>query len=457
MEADAGSLLLLDSESERLYFIAATGCKKEELEKHSLKPGQGIAGHVVMEGKSLVVNDTAGDGRWYRRISESMGVRTQSIACAPLKSNGLTIGVVEFIHNGPGKMFRSEDLAVLAYISELAAIAVDKAFVKDSRPQVGAYKLDAFPKDKLIIGKNPALLDAIAIAEKAAPTDASVLITGESGVGKELMACLVHKRSKRFERPFVSMNCAAIPDTLMESELFGHEKGSFTGASYRGIGKFELADGGTLFLDEIGEMPPNMQKKMLRVLQEGKFYRIGGKSERSVDVRVVSATNKDVVEDVENGVFRKDLYYRLNIVPIHVPPLRERPEDIPEIAGYFLKKLCARMERSEPSITERAMNLFMRHKWPGNVRELRNMIERSLILDTDGVLDADDFQISPREPRIFSFPSISLAYKDAMDSFRKQLVSDALRAANGSRIEAARRLKLQRTYLSRLLKKYDLS
>ena len=455
--ADAGSLLLLDSDSERLHFMVATGEKKDQLTRFILKPGQGIAGHVVMEGRSMVVNDAAGDGRWYRRISESIGVKTQSIACAPLQLNGLTVGVVEFIHNGDGKIFQPEELKILQSISEMAAFAVKKACCLPELPHLRVPVTDVTPNRKRIIGKSPLLLEAVAMAEKAAPTDSGILITGESGVGKELMARLVHEKSKRHGRPLININCAAIPDTLLESELFGHEKGSFTGASYRSVGKFELADGGTLFLDEIGEMTPNMQKKLLRVLQEGKFYRIGGTQEKSVDVRVVAATNRNVLREVQNGEFRRDLYYRLNVVPVHIPPLRKRTEDIPEILDHFLGELSVRMGLVQPSVTKKAKQRLMQYHWPGNIRELKNMVERALILDSDGILDSDDFHMPEDRVSLAEISIQGLGFKEAVDSFKAHYLEDALRSVKGSRVEAAKRLKLQRTYLSRLLKKHGVT
>jgi Nif-specific regulatory protein len=455
LDADAGSILLLDSESGRLCFMAATGEKKDQLMSFFLKPGQGIAGHVVMEGKSVVVNDAAGDGRWYRRISESMGVRTQSIACAPLRLNGLTVGVIEFIHNGDGKVFRDEDIEILTSISELAVFAVKKTFTAAYEISMPPPLLDVGSHRKKIIGTSPQLLKAVEIAEKAAPTDASVLLMGESGVGKELMARLIHENSRRFGRPLISINCAAIADNLLESELFGHEKGSFTGASYRGLGKFELADSGTLFLDEVGEMTPNMQKKLLRVLQEGRFFRVGGRREKFVDVRIIAATNKDLIDDVNNGVFRQDLYYRLNIVPIRVPPLRDRTADIPLLMPHILKNLCSRLKKPIPVVTQEATRLLMQYQWPGNIRELSNVLERALILDRNKILDTDDFQMTEELSQISLTPNSNMGYREAVDAFKRSYLADALRMNDGSRIRTARELKLQRSYLSRLLKKHD--
>jgi transcriptional regulator with PAS, ATPase and Fis domain len=241
-----------------------------------------------------------------------------------------------------------------------------------------------------VIGKSGRLMDALAIAAKAAETHSTVLIRGESGTGKELIAKAIHYASKRKNGPLVRVNCPAIPTTLLESELFGHEKGSFTGALYQKIGKFELADGGTVFLDEIGELNKDMQAKLLRVLQEREFERIGGNQIIKVDVRIIAATNRDLEEMVQRGDFREDLYYRLNVVPIFLPSLRERREDIPMLAEHFLKKLSQELGKDVTRITRRAMKYLLSYDWPGNVRELENVVERAINLTDDNVIDVDD-------------------------------------------------------------------
>jgi len=242
-----------------------------------------------------------------------------------------------------------------------------------------------------IVGKSGKLLDALAIASKAARTTSTVLIRGESGTGKELVARAIHNASMRKNGPFIRVNCPSIPQTLFESELFGHEKGAFTGAIYQKIGKFELADGGTVFLDEIGEMNKEMQTKLLRFLQEKEFERVGGNQTFRVDVRIIAATNRDLEEMVRKGEFREDLYYRLNVVPIFMPCLRERKEDIPLLAEHFRKKLTAKLGKEVNSITPRAMKCLISYDWPGNVRELENIVERAINLTDDDIIDLDDF------------------------------------------------------------------
>jgi formate hydrogenlyase transcriptional activator len=237
-----------------------------------------------------------------------------------------------------------------------------------------------------MVGDSPSLRRALEAVEQVAATDATVLIAGETGTGKELVARAIHQRSRRAKGPLVKFNCASIPETLLASELFGHERGAFTGAIERRKGRFEQAHGGTLFLDEIGELPQELQVMLLRVLQEREFERLGGSDPIHVDVRIVAATNRDLMEDVRAGRFRSDLYYRLNVFPLRLPPLRERPEDIPLLAAHFAAKHGARFGRSIDRIDRRSMKLLESHHWPGNVRELENVIERATILSRGGVL-----------------------------------------------------------------------
>jgi formate hydrogenlyase transcriptional activator len=237
-----------------------------------------------------------------------------------------------------------------------------------------------------VVGRSPALLAVLAKVEKVARTDATVLITGETGTGKELVARAIHSASRRSDRPLIKVNCAALPTGLVESELFGHEKGAFSGALARRLGRFELANGGTLFLDEVGEMPPDAQVKLLRVIQEHEFERIGGNETIRTDVRVIAATNRDLQRGVQEGTFREDLFYRLNVFPVALPPLRERTPDIPLLARFFIDKNSVRVDRHIDSIDPETLALLVAYRWPGNVRELQNLIERAMILATDRVL-----------------------------------------------------------------------
>jgi len=298
-----------------------------------------------------------------------------------------------------------------------------------------------------IVGRSPSMQEIFATIERVAPTRATVLLAGESGVGKDLIARAIHFHSPRRDRPLVKINCTAIPENLMESELFGYEKGAFTGAQTSKPGKFEQADSGTVFLDEIGDVPAAIQVKLLRILQEREFERLGSNVTRHIDVRVVAATNQDLRAALEQGTFREDLYYRLNVVPMNIPPLRERKQDIPFLANHFLRKLAPDSGSQVESITDAAMEKLMAYHWPGNVRELENVIERSLVMCTGKQLDEADIKLenAPR-PRAQS-DSHFLPEGLTLDQYEQDLIREALRRADGNKSQAARLLGLTRNAL----------
>jgi DNA-binding NtrC family response regulator len=299
-----------------------------------------------------------------------------------------------------------------------------------------------------IVGRSEPMQEIFATIERVAPTRATVLLAGESGVGKDLIARAIHFHSPRRDRPLVKINCTAIPENLMESELFGYEKGAFTGANTSKPGKFEQADTGTVFLDEIGDVPASIQVKLLRVLQEREFERLGSNVTRHIDVRVVAATNQDLRAALEQGTFREDLYYRLNVVPLNIPPLRDRKVDIPFLAGHFVQKLAADMGSRVESITDEAVEKLMSYHWPGNVRELENVIERSLVMCSGTELDADDIKLenAPRPRQQSGDPSF-LPEGLTLDQYEQELIREALRRADGNKSQAARLLGLTRNAL----------
>jgi DNA-binding NtrC family response regulator len=303
--------------------------------------------------------------------------------------------------------------------------------------------------DFAMIGRGAAMRAIFDKVAKTAPTTGRVLITGENGTGKELVARAVHEHSKRADGPFVKLNCAAIPSELIESELFGHEKGAFTGATQQRRGKFELADGGTLFLDEVGDMNPSAQAKVLRVLQENELERVGGAETIKVDVRVVAATNKDLSAEIAAGRFREDLYYRLAVVPIELPPLRARREDIPSLVEHFLAQVCADNGRRPKKVGSSAMTLIMQHEWPGNVRELKNVIERLTILtgDADVITEADVGDALPRVKAVKAEFARGTPFKDLVAGAEREIIMAALEANDHHVSNTARELQLERSHL----------
>ncbi len=317
-----------------------------------------------------------------------------------------------------------------------------------------------------MIGKNPSMLAVYQLIEKVAPTPSSVLITGESGTGKELVARAIHNLSPRREAPFISVNCAALSENLLESELFGHEKGAFTDAVAMRKGRFELADTGTLFLDEIGEMPQPLQAKLLRVLQERSFERVGGNTTLEVDVRILAATNKDLKDEVDKGNFREDLYYRLNVIHIHLPPLWERVDDIPELVSHFLQKNAARLGRERLDISPEALRLLVSLPWEGNVRELENTIERAAILCSGDRIEAEDVQPDSGATDnghewssrldLEQFIPENLSLSDVLSGIEERLVRRALEESDNVQTRAAEKLGITKSLLQYKMKKYNI-
>jgi two-component system nitrogen regulation response regulator NtrX len=321
---------------------------------------------------------------------------------------------------------------------------------------------EALGPSATLIGSSPQMAEVRALIARAGPTETRVLISGESGTGKELVATAIHASSARAGAAFVRVNCAAIPRELIESEMFGHERGSFTGASERRTGRFELADNGTLFLDEVGDLGVEAQAKLLRALEGGEVERVGGERPIPVDVRVVSATNKDLSRAAQHGRFREDLLYRLNVFPIHIPPLRERPGDIPELVRHFVALLAERIGRAPAQVAPGAMDALTRHAWPGNVRELANIVERLIILSSHASITAEDVAaaLPPATVRTGPLPGQAerdVVLVDELDGYERILITRALSAAGGNVAEAARRLSTDRANLYRRMKRLGIS
>jgi DNA-binding NtrC family response regulator len=333
----------------------------------------------------------------------------------------------------------------LDHLAQVLAKALEMRALRDENRQLKAELGRRYEFDN-IIGRSEPMQEIFASIERVAPTRATVLLAGESGVGKDLIARAIHFHSPRRDRPLVKINCTAIPENLMESELFGYEKGAFTGAQTSKPGKFEQADTGTVFLDEIGDVPAAIQVKLLRVLQEREFERLGSNVTRHIDVRVIAATNQDLRAALEQGTFREDLYYRLNVVPLNIPPLRERKQDITALAHHFIRKLAPDSGSRVQSITDAAMARLEAYHWPGNVRELENVIERSLVMATGTELDAKDIKLeAPRQrPQVENH---FLPEGLTLDQYEQEIIREALRIANGNKSQAARLLGLTRNAL----------
>ena len=356
------------------------------------------------------------------------------------------IGAFDFLEKPP-----SLDRLVTSVNNALEQVRLRRENIK--------LKKKSFVDDEMI-GDSGLVNEVKDIIRRAAKTNARVLITGESGTGKELVAKAIYQLSNRSDKPFLKMNCAAIPDELIESELFGHEKGSFTGAVGRRLGKFELADGGTLFLDEICDMSLSAQAKVLRVLQEQQFERVGGSETITVDVRVIAATNVDIPKAIEDGKFREDLYYRLNVIPIHMPKLAERKEDIEVLINYFVEKFSQEHGTGKKIITEDGMDFLKHYPWPGNVRELKNIIERVVIMVPTEEISADDIKKNLGSGGKDYTKDINAAggsLKDNRDSFEKEYIIASLKKNDGNISVTARELDIERTNLHRKIKQYNIN
>lgn len=458
VSAEAASLVLHDPVANKLRFEIAIGPKKDEVAGKILDPNEGIVGWVAQHGQSLIVNDPSSDTRFSPSISKEVDFPAKSILAVPMKIKGSLVGVIEVINKTKGRYFQDEDLYWLELFALQAAIAVENARFLEKTSIELTYLSEKTLQNSgwhNLIYASPAIAEKIELIDRIAPSDASVLILGESGVGKELFAERLHKASKRAEKPFVRVNCAALPETLLESELFGHVKGAFTDAYQDRKGRFELADGGTIFLDEIAEMPLRLQSKLLRVLQQKTFEKVGSSETKSVDVRIITATNRDLEEMVARQEFRSDLFYRLNVLPLYIPPLRERKEDISVLASHFLKRVARETNKQISGFSDTAMDCMLSYAWPGNVRELENAVERAVVMSQHHVITAGDLMIGGKSEDVDEFRGKSL--RDAINVFKSHFIRKALELHGWNQTETARALNIQRTYLSRLIKELTIA
>lgn len=391
---------------------------------------------VKRGGEPYICSDLLEKDAWLPHEFKLAAAGIRSYTSIPLRARGRRIGVLVFSRPTPGP-FTPEEMMILTDVSRAIAVAVANALANEEiarlRDQLEAENIAL--RDQLsritmfeeVVGDSLSLRRVLEAVEQVSATDATVLITGETGTGKELIARAIHQRSPRASKPLIKFNCAAIPETLLASELFGHERGAFTGAIERRKGRFEQAHGGTLFLDEIGDLPQELQVLLLRVLQEREFERLGGSDPVRVDVRIVAATNCDLAEEVRAGRFRNDLYYRLNVFPLRVPPLRERPEDIPVLAAHFAARYGERFGRAINRIDRRSMKLLESHDWPGNVRELENVIERAIILSRDGTLRIERDAL----PTPGLMGKTDGTMKENLRTQEREAIETALRASGG--------------------------
>jgi Nif-specific regulatory protein len=449
LEADRASIFLWDRPNRLLVARPALGVKEGEL---VVPDDRGVVGQVIQTGRPRRVDSTREPNEIDHHVDQQLGYRTRTLLCVPLRgASGELFGAFELINKRVG-VFTADDEAALVELAELAGAALENA--QDRQQLLNANRRIAQQAaDRVqMVGNSPAITALRSVIQRVAQTDLAVLVLGENGTGKEVVAQSIHYRSPRREKPFVAVNCAAIPDSLAESELFGHEKGAFTDARQARCGKFELATGGTLLLDEIGELSPASQARLLRVLEEKVLVRVGGSQPVHVDVRIIAATNQDLAEMVRERRFREDLFFRLNVVALNLPPLRDRREDILPLATYFLGEFCARARRPVPEFSPAAEQQLQSHAWPGNVRELRNAMERLAYLSSANPVELEDlaFMLSVQSKPAQSPPRLPLA--SATDQFQVDYINGAIRTAGGNMSEAAARLGLHRSNLYRKMR-----
>lgn len=472
VHCESSSLLLVNKESQSLRFVVALGPKGAEAQNIPVGKNS-IAGWVAENNKSIIINDVLKDPRFFKNVQEKTGYISRNMIAIPMCVKGTCIGVIELINKADSKSFNDDDLNILQMLSDQAGIAYSNANIyNNAKDQISvlATKIANGSEYHSFVAKSKSVVDLLRIIKEVAQTNTTILITGESGVGKELFAEQLHINSSRAEKPFIRVNCAALSPSLLESELFGHVKGAFTDAVSDRIGRFEAANGGTLFLDEIGELPLDLQAKLLRVLQEHSFERVGSNKTVTVDVRIVAATNRNLEDMVSNGTFRSDLYYRLNVVPINIPPLRERKEDIEPLACFFLNKFKIETKKNFEGFSQEAVSSLYDYYWPGNVRELENSIERACVLGTPPLVQAQDLRLNyvcenkiegqgKSEFELYAneaYEDEDKTLKTALNKFKSAYVKKILQENNWNQTAAGKVLGIQRTYVSRLLNELHL-
>ncbi len=459
-----GTITLLDSQTETLTIRVAHGLSEKSKSLGSYKVGEGITGRVVQTGEEIVVPDISRDPRFLGKTQarESADGRRTAFFCVPIKLDGQTVGALSVDRQARRADDFDANVRLLNIIATMIGQAIklnklvesERKLLKDENVRLRRELKSRFDVHNMV-GTSNAMQEVYRLVEQVAESTATVLIRGESGTGKELVAHAVHYNSLRSEKPFIKVNCTAMPETLLESELFGHEKGAFTGAVERKLGRFERANGGTIFLDEIGDFPPSLQVKLLRVIQFREFERVGGVETIKANVRIIVATHKHLEELIQEDLFREDLYYRINVFPIYLPPLRDRKDDIMLLADHFLERFAAENGKRISRISTPAIEMLTRYHWPGNIREVENCIERAVLLCSDDVIRSEHLPPSLQmidRSQVGANPSLT----EIIANKERELIVDALKKAGGSQRSAARELGVTERILGYKIKKYGI-
>jgi len=455
LDAERASVFLWDRQTRTLVGRPALGVDGGELR---IPEDAGIVGQVIRTGQPRRVDRDSGQQEIDRRVDRQLGFQTRTLLCVPLRGRGGKLfGAFELINKRTGN-FTDEDQTALAELAAHAAVVLENTQQYEQLLKTRNQMADDAAARVQLVGQCPAIEALRSTVARVADTDLAVLILGENGTGKEVVSQMIHYLSDRRDEPFLAVNCAALTETLLESELFGHEKGAFTDAHETRAGKFEAASGGTLFLDEIGDLSLGGQAKLLRVLEEKVVVRVGGTLRIPTDTRVVAATNQNLAEMVRQRRFREDLFFRLNVVALQMPPLRERVDDIMLLADHFLHNFAARARRRPPCLTPAAQKRLRQHPWPGNVRELRNLMERLAYLSQGDEVDVDElaFIIAPKRDDLTAV-SMDLTLMDATRHFQMEYIRKHIAAAESNMTDAARQLGLHRSNLYRKMRQLGMS
>lgn len=454
--AERGVILLTDASADGNdgEFASVFGLDRQRGQDESIKVSSKVTKWVLQHRESILITNEA-EAENFQSSDSLIADEPVSVMCVPLIMLDRTLGVIYLDTTDPNTRFDKDHLQLVSAISSITAVALDNARHFEWLVSENQRLISDFNIEHNLIGESAPIREVLQFISKVAPTDSTVLLSGESGTGKELAARAIHLNSKRADKPFMAVNCAALAESLLESELFGHEKGAFTGALTQKKGRLEIADGGSVFLDEIGELSPSLQVKLLRVLQEREFERVGGTRSLKIDIRVISATNKDLETAVSQETFRQDLYYRLNVVSLEMPPLRERPEDIPMLANYFAMKYGQKCNRRVIGVSQQAQAHLAAYDWPGNVRELENAIERAVVLGTTERILAEDLPESVLESEAPPTAPVT-QYHEAVTQTKKEIILSAMHQTKGSYTDAAKILGVHPNYLHRLIRNLNL-